>query len=65
MEQHIYTVYATMHDMTFIMCDTNDGEELISTKVVGWYYGEPNDEDTEAYTGKLIAEYGEEGITYA
>ena len=58
MEQSIYTVYAPNDDMTFIMRDTNDGDEPISTEVVGWYYGEPNKENTEFFVGKLKAEYG-------
>lgn len=60
MEQTIYTVYADMWDMTFIMLDINDGEELKSTECVGWYYGEPNDKSTEDFIGKLKAEYCEE-----
>ena len=60
MEEHIYAVYANTWDMTFIMRDINDGEELKSTECVGWYYGEPNEEATEKFIGKLKAEYSEE-----
>lgn len=57
MKEEIYTVYASNDDMTFIMKDTFDGEEIKSTEVIGWYYGEPNDEETKYFSGKLKGEY--------
>jgi hypothetical protein len=55
--KHIYTVYAKNHDMTFIMEDTYHNGEVITTECVGWYWGEPNDEATQEFIGKLKAEY--------
>ena len=52
-----YTVYADHHDMTFIMEDTYVGNEVASTECVGWYWGEPNEEATQTFIGKLKAEY--------
>lgn len=57
MKQEIYTTYAPTTDMTFIMCDTFDGEELVSTECVGWYHGAPFDKATNEFRGKLKAEY--------
>lgn len=51
MKNEIYTVYSQEGDMTFIMEDTNN---TISVK--GFYFGEPNDELTEEYYGKFVAE---------
>ena len=51
----IYTVYAEKDDLTFIMQDTErEGKTIV--KVIGFYYGEPSEELTEEYTGKLVAE---------
>ena len=47
----IYTVYAEMDDMTFIMEDTD--EEI---RVIGFYFGEPNEEDTKLFEGGTVAE---------
>lgn len=57
MREEIYTAYAPANDMTFIMKDTYNGEEITRTEVIGWYYGEPNDEATEQFKGDLVAEY--------
>lgn len=58
MNHNIYDVYSREGDMTFIMKDTYDADgEPISTECVGWYHGEPDDESTEIFTGKLKAEY--------
>ena len=50
----IYTVYAQNDDMTFIMKQT-DGK----LECVGWYFGDPDEELTEQYVGKLAAEFEE------
>jgi hypothetical protein len=51
----IYTAYAEKDDLTFIMEETEkDGKTTVT--VVGFYYGEPSEELTEEYTGKLVAE---------
>ena len=58
MNQEIYTAYAEHHDMTFIMVDTFDEKgEPMATECIGFYYGEPNEENTKAFSGKLKAEY--------
>lgn len=48
---NIYTAYSKEADITFIMEDKDK-----TTRVAGFYYGEPDDEDTKIYYGKLIAE---------
>ena len=58
MIQTIFTAYAAETDMTFIMMDKMDSDgEVKSTEVLGWYYGEPNEENTKEFIGKLKAEY--------
>jgi hypothetical protein len=57
MKKEIYTTYAPNTDITFIMCDTYKGEDVVSTSVVGWYHGEPDDELTKAFNGSLTANY--------
>lgn len=57
MRKEIYTTYAPSADITYIMCDTYEGEEIKSTEVVGWYYGEPDEESTKLYNGNVIATY--------
>ncbi len=50
----IYTVYSSESDMTFIMEETtSDKTKKIS--VVGFYYGEPDEEATKDFTGSLTA----------
>lgn len=54
----IDTAYSADHDMTFILEEVIDAdEEPLSTEVVGFYYGTPNDADTAEFTGSLKAEY--------
>ena len=58
MNEEIYTTYAPETDMTFIMKDTfNTTGDILETQVVGWYYGEPNEEDTRGFYGWLAARY--------
>lgn len=57
MKKEIYTTYAPDTDITFIMCDTYDGEDIKSTEVVGFYYGVPDEKLTEMYIGKVKATY--------
>ena len=57
MKTEIYTAYSKDTDMTFIMRDTFNGDDLIATECVGWYYGIPDDDTTTAFCGKLKAEY--------
>ena len=52
------TVYSLSGDMTFILEEVYDKDgNIISTECVGFYYGEPNEVDTNSYYGKLRAEY--------
>lgn len=54
----IYEAYASANDITFILEDTFDEDgEIISTECVGWYYGEPSEDDTKRFYGKLKGEY--------
>lgn len=54
----IRTVYAEADDLTFIMEDKYAGDDLASIECVGWYCGEPNDEDTAHYANRnMIAIY--------
>lgn len=57
MEQVIYTAYAPEADITFIMMDTYDGDDLKTTECVGWYHGAPDERATAEFCGKLKAEY--------
>lgn len=55
---HYETNYSTEADRTFIIkCTENQLHELMSEEVVGFYAGEPNDQDTEHFIGSLIATY--------
>lgn len=46
----IYTVYAERDDITFIMKDGDDG-----LKVIGFYFGEPDEEATKQFAGDTVA----------
>lgn len=58
MKRYIETDHAPHMDITFIMehLESDNGDPLRSS-VVGWYYGEPDNESTKAFIGKLIAHY--------
>lgn len=51
-EHSVYTAYSEEADITFIMEDRGN-----TTSVVGFYYGEPDEEATKRYRGKLVAEF--------
>jgi len=54
----IYNVYSESSDMTFIMQDILENTtKLISTEVIGFYYGKPDINSTEQYIGSLKAKY--------
>lgn len=58
MKTEIYTVHAQNADISFIMKDVfNENNDLVSTECVGFYFGEPNDDATATFTGKLKAEF--------
>lgn len=59
MRSEIYEVYSNAYDMTFIMEDVYNCENLISTEVKGFYYGEPNDQATLNFNGCIKANYEE------
>ncbi|VIG16530.1 Uncharacterised protein [Clostridioides difficile] len=48
--EKIYTLYSQEGDITFIMKDCSN-----STSVIGFYYGEPNEEATKKYIGNCTA----------
>lgn len=62
-KQNTYAVYSSISDMTFIMQDTlQEGtQDIISIEVVGFYFGEPNEELTKQYIGNLKAVYTDGG----
>lgn len=60
MRTAIYTVYSKESDLTFIMEDTYNNDDLVSTEVKGFYYGEPKDKFTKEYYGELKADLSEE-----
>lgn len=55
----LYGVYASMADITYIMEDTFINGEVKSTEVVGFVYGneEDNTDVLKQFTGKLKAEF--------
>lgn len=57
MKKEIYAIYSNS-DITFIMEDTyNDSGDILSTECVGFYYGEPDEESTRYFVGKLKARF--------
>lgn len=52
MEKTYEAHYAESADMTFIVMTEWDGEEVTATEIVGFYYGEPNEESTEYFKDK-------------
>jgi hypothetical protein len=54
----LYEVYAESHDITTLFEDTyNDRGDIISTEVVGFYYGEPDAKATKEFYRNLKAEF--------
>lgn len=45
----VYTAYSPKTDLTFIMRETISVDK-VTTECIGWYYGEPNEEDTETFS---------------
>lgn len=50
--ENIITTYAPETDMTFILEDTPE-----YTRVVGFYYGHPDEESTRKFIGSIEARY--------
>ena len=58
MKTEIITTYAPDTDITFILKETCDENgDPISTEVVGFYYGQPDEKSTDYFIGKLKAEF--------
>ena len=58
MRTEIYGIYQRNYDITFVMEEkfTND-DEPVSLEVVGFYYGEPDDELNKEFYGKTKARF--------
>ena len=54
---NIESYYSREADITFIMKETSNEEGPVSTEVVGFYFGEPDEESTQRYIGNLKAEF--------
>ena len=58
MKKELYSVYAREADMTFVMEEITDKNgECASVEVVGFYYGEPSEKDTQYFKGKRKAKF--------
>lgn len=58
--EKVWTAYSREADLTTILKSKyldKEHTETISTEIVGFYWGTPNDEDTEKYTGVVRDEY--------
>lgn len=53
----IEAYYSNEADITFIMRETSNENGPVSTEVVGFYFGEPDEESTQRFIGKLKAEF--------
>ena len=61
--EETWEAYSDEADVTTIFLSRyKDAErtQLMSTRVIGFYHGEPNDKDTEAFVGSLEANYMED-----
>ena len=54
----IYSGYSREHDITFILVDKWVDDEVVSTTVTGFYFGEPDEKLTTKYNGKATAHFG-------
>lgn len=57
MRKEYTACYSESADMTFIVCDEWNGDKLIATEVVGFYFGIPTEKGTEMFIGDLRAEF--------
>ena len=48
----LYGAYAEADDMTFVMEDTTVDGKCVKLECVGWYCGEPNDDDNKKYADR-------------
>lgn len=52
----IVPMYCQPYDRTFLMKEIrNEKGEPVTEEVVGWYYGRPNNDDTQMFIGDLKA----------
>lgn len=56
-KKKIEVAYSPSHDITFILEECYMNEKIVSTELVGFYYGKPDEKNTIAYYGKIKAEY--------
>ena len=49
--------YSPNYDITFILEETYKDGIIISSKVKGFYYGEPNEEATKYFNGRTKCKY--------
>lgn len=54
MDKEIWTTYSQESDMTFIMKEDSKNKTL---KVVGFYFGKPNENDTETFINCVEAKF--------
>lgn len=55
----VFTAYSEEHDITTIFKDTHRcaNSTLVSTEVIGFYFGRPCDSDTETFSNSIKAMY--------
>jgi len=62
MKKELITAYSKDKDMTFILEESYNGNELASTECIRWHYGCPTEEDTKDNSRDLVAKYFNHGI---
>lgn len=62
MKKELITAYAKDQDITFIMEESYNGNELATTECIRWHYGEPTEEDTTDNSRDLVARHFNHGI---
>lgn len=53
--EETWTAYSPEADITTILVSAYENDKVLSTEVVGMYFGEPNEDCTELYKGSLKA----------
>ncbi len=62
MKKELITAYSKDKDMTFILEESYNGNELATTECIRWHYGCPTEEDTKDDSRDLVARYFNHGI---
>lgn len=57
MKSIIRSEYIENLDQTIIFKDTTNGDEEVAMEIVGFYFGQPSDADTNKFIGKLEARF--------